>query len=94
MEKYIARGFDYEKAWRSTEELVAKVETILRELPKLIKGEKTLNSKGRSWDDLYVLPSLRVLSCVKPLRWPTEVRDYLERNCADGKVRCYFQDAC
>lgn len=90
----MARGFDYEKAWLSTDELVAEVEAILTELPKLIKGEKTLNAEGRSWNDLYVLPSLRVLSCVKPLRWPTEVREYLEHNCADAKVTCYFQDAC
>lgn len=94
MSKYMAKGFDYQKALASTDELVPKVNDLLREFPALLHGEGTLNQQGWSWDDLYVLPSLRVLTCVKPIKWPAPVRSYVEENHATAGVKCYFDHAC
>ena len=74
MDKYTAKGFSYERALADTEKLVPKVNTLLVEFEELLRSDKALNAFGHSWDDLYVLPSLRVLTCVKALVWPTKVR--------------------
>ena len=94
MDKYTARGFSYERALADTEKLAPKVNTLLVEFEELLRSDKALNAFGHSWDDLYVLPSLRVLTCVKDLVWPAKVRAYVEQNHADAGVACYFEHAC
>ncbi|CAE7378412.1 grxB [Symbiodinium sp. CCMP2456] len=94
MDKYTAKGFSYERALADTEKLAPKVNTLLLEFEELLRSDKALNAFGHSWDDLYVLPSLRVLTCVKSLVWPTKVRAYVEQNHADAGVACYFEHAC
>lgn len=94
MRKYMAKGFDYKQSLASTNDLVPRVDSLLRDFPGLIRGEKTLNPGGWSWDDLYVLPSLRVLTCVKPITWPASVRAYVEDSHGAAGVKCYFDHAC
>ena len=94
MDKYVAKGFNYERALADTNKLVPRVNALLLDFAELLRSEKSLNAAGHSWDDLYVLPSLRVLSCVKPLVWPAKVRGYVEQNHADAGVACYFEHAC
>ncbi|CAE7660585.1 grxB [Symbiodinium sp. CCMP2592] len=94
MDKYTAKGFSYERALADTEKLVPKVNTLLLEFEELLRSDKALNAFGHSWDDLYVLPSLRVLTCVKALAWPAKVRAYVEKNHADAGLACYFEHAC
>jgi len=94
MRKYVAKGFDYTQSLASTNDLVPRVDSLLRDFPGLIRGEKTLNPGGWSWDDLYVLPSLRVLTCVKPITWPASVRAYVEDSHGAAGVKCYFDHAC
>merc|ERR1712224_895606 len=78
MNKYIERGFDYNRALASTDELVPKVEALLSEFEPLVLGERSLNEDGWSWNDLHVLPSLRVLTCVAPLPWPPRALRYVK----------------
>lgn len=93
MQKYMAKGFDYKKSLAKTNELVPQVDSLLEEFPSLMRGEMTLNPRGWSWDDLYVLPSLRVLTCVQPLTWPAVVRAYVEDSHQAAGVKCYFDHA-
>eukprot|EP00931_Biecheleriopsis_adriatica_P104303 TRINITY_DN78987_c0_g1_i1.p1 TRINITY_DN78987_c0_g1~~TRINITY_DN78987_c0_g1_i1.p1 ORF type:complete len:273 (-),score=35.69 TRINITY_DN78987_c0_g1_i1:115-933(-) len=94
MNKYVSRGFDYNKAMDNTEQVLPKVNNLLEKFPDLLKGDLSLNKDGWSWDDLYVLPSLRVLSCVKDLQWPSQTRNYLEAAHAAAGVGLYFDYAC
>eukprot|EP00414_Alexandrium_minutum_P012005 CAMPEP_0113838258 /NCGR_PEP_ID=MMETSP0328-20130328/10443_1 /TAXON_ID=39455 /ORGANISM="Alexandrium minutum" /LENGTH=90 /DNA_ID=CAMNT_0000806779 /DNA_START=1 /DNA_END=269 /DNA_ORIENTATION=- /assembly_acc=CAM_ASM_000350 len=89
MDKYIARGFDYEACLAETAELMPKVEGILSEFEPLLHGDLSLSGNGWSWDDLHVLPSLRILTCVAGLKWPARVLRYVEEAHARAGVRLY-----
>mmetsp|Transcript_56389 Transcript_56389/g.167835 ORF Transcript_56389/g.167835 Transcript_56389/m.167835 type:complete len:307 (+) Transcript_56389:50-970(+) len=94
MDKYTARGFDYEASLASTDELMPKVEKILSDFDPLLRGDASLNGKGWSWDDLHTLPSLRVLTCVSGLRWPARTLRYVEEAHARAGVQLYSEHAC
>ena len=82
------------QALADTSQLVPRVNSLLVEFDELLQSDTALNAFGISWDDLYVLPSLRVLTCVKPLVWPARVRAYVEQNHAKAGLECYFEHAC
>lgn len=94
MEKYIAGGFDYDIALANTEALMPKVEAILEDFEPLVGGDYSLNRGGWSWDDLHILPALRVLTCVGGLTWPPCARRYVEGAHASAGVPLYFDHAC
>uniref|UniRef100_A0A7S0A4D1 GST N-terminal domain-containing protein n=1 Tax=Pyrodinium bahamense TaxID=73915 RepID=A0A7S0A4D1_9DINO len=94
MDKYIARGFDYEASLARTSELVPAVEQLLLEFEPLLLGDDSLNEAGWSWDDLYTLPSLRVLTCVAGLTWPARTLHYVKQAHSAAGVGLYFEHAC
>lgn len=94
MDKYIARGFSYESALTRTDQLLLRMDAILRDFPELLHGERSLNASGWSWDDLYTLPSLRVLTCVAGLTWPERALRYVSTAHDMAGVDLYFDHAC
>jgi len=96
MDRYTAKGFDYEESLARTAELMPKVEQALSDLEPLLRGGRrvSLSGDGWSWDDLHVLPSLRVLTCVAGLAWPSKVRSYVQESHAEAGVGLYFEHAC
>mmetsp|Transcript_70 Transcript_70/g.158 ORF Transcript_70/g.158 Transcript_70/m.158 type:complete len:316 (-) Transcript_70:27-974(-) len=94
MDKYVARGFDYDSALAQTNQLLPRVSQLLADFEILILGNGSLNNVGWTWDDLHTLPSLRVLTCVRGLVWPPRVRAYVTDAHSAAGVELYFDHAC
>jgi len=93
MDKYIARGFDYDDALAQTDQLLPRVSQLLADFEPLLLGDGSLNRVRWTWDDLHTLPSLRVLTCVRGLVWPPRVRAYVADAHSAAGVGLYFDHA-
>lgn len=74
-------GFSYEDAIARTDELIPQVNALLEELDGMLHSSSSCNAWQRGLDDICLLPSLRLLTCVKGVTWPSTVRAYLDANC-------------
>lgn len=93
-QKYEGKGFDYADALQKTDEYIAKVNTLLEEFEGLVFSSSSLSRYGKSMDDIYVLPHLRTLTCVKGIKWPSKTLCYLKRSFYSSKADLYLKHAC
>lgn len=100
--KYVTKSaFNYEEAEAATPQLLEEAGALLEELVPMLRGTTTvdgasvpcLNKWGFSMDDILVLPLLRNLTCVAGLKWPAQVRTYLESICGKAGVKLYTENA-
>ncbi|CAE8608960.1 unnamed protein product [Polarella glacialis] len=92
-------GFDYEASLAKSPQLLKEINDILQELEPMLRGETNertpcLNAWGFSMDDVMILSYMRNLTCVRAIVWPTKVRDYVEKTCAQAGMSTYWQHAC
>lgn len=82
-------GYSFEEAMQQTTMHQAAVEKMLATLPALPQNE----SGTISWDDVFIYPILRNLTCVKGLQFPSVVFDYIERVKNITHTQTYFDRA-
>ena len=94
------RGFDYAEAEAATPQLLVEMQAGLEELATMLRGRDasrggapTLNAWGASVDDALVLPILRSLTCVRDLKWPPLVREYVDGMCEAAGVPLFTEHA-
>lgn len=88
MEKYEKNGFSYAEAKEKEVEARKEMEGLLVVLDKMLNSEKATHTY--TWDDIFVLPELRTLSCAPGLRWPPALRRYLGDSLKRAGVGSYF----
>jgi len=86
-------NLDFDELLSKSDEFIKVINGGLKSLEALIKGDKTLNEGGLSYDDILYLPFLRNLTLVKGINWPAKVKEYVEFNCAKGGLKVYFNQA-
>ena len=72
-----------------SEELIQQVEKQLAELDSLLVGREQVDA-----DDFVLYPSLRMLSIVKGVKYPANVKRYMERMEQATGVDLHFGQAC
>jgi len=84
---------NFDELFAKSGEFIKIVNEGLKQFEGLIKGDKTLNAGGLSYDDIKYLPVLRNITVVKGLTWPPKVKEYVEVNCNKGGLKIYFDQA-
>lgn len=79
---------DFDELIGRTQELVPGVERQLAELDGLLVGREQVDA-----DDFVLYPSLRMLSIVKGIKYPANVRRYMERMEQSTGVPPHFDQA-
>lgn len=79
---------DFDELIARTSELVADVEKQLGELDALLAGRAQVDT-----DDFTLYPSLRMLSIVKGVNYPANVKQYMERMADATGVALHFDQA-
>jgi len=79
----------YEEAEKNTSEMIEKANALLVEFEELLEGDESLCSWGFSMLDVKILPDLRNMTCVKGIKWPPKVLQYVKSNCEKGNVSLY-----
>ncbi len=75
-----------------TDSLIAKVSDLLNQLEPLVVSSNACNGT-LSWDDICLFPILRNLTCVKGLKFPAKIKDYLQSMSEKSKVDLFFDKA-
>ncbi|KES15206.1 Glutaredoxin 2, partial [Gilliamella apicola SCGC AB-598-I20] len=75
-----------------TDSLIAKVSDLLNQLEPLVVSSNACNGT-LSWDDICLFPILRNLTCVKGLKFPAKIKDYLQSMSEKSKVNLFFDKA-
>lgn len=88
-EKLIDRPF--QQAFDQTQQHKSAVEEMLFRLPQLPDPQQHDNQL--SWDDVMIYPVLRNLSIVKDLKFPDQVRRYVEAIARLTNTHTYFERA-
>lgn len=83
---------DFAQNLAETDKYIATVQPLIDELPDLIKSEKALNGE-LSLEDIIVFPMLRNLTCVKYIKFPAKVLDYINKMAELSKIDLYFAKA-
>lgn len=83
---------DFNQNLEKSNEYIQAIQPLLVELTSLIKSENALNGE-LSLEDIIVFPMLRNLTCVKGIKFPKEVLDYLNNMSKLSKVDLYFSKA-
>lgn len=91
-------GFSYEDSLAATPRLLEEISSIMNELEPMLRGvteEGTpcLNQWGFSMDDVTVLAYMRNLTCVKGIRYPHKVLQYIEKTCHVAGLETYSAHA-
>lgn len=82
----------FDECLAQTDSLIAKVADLFNQLESLIASPNACNG-SLSWDDICLFPILRNLTCVKGLKFPTKIREYLESMSEKSKVNLFFDKA-
>lgn len=82
----------FDECLAKTDSLIAKVADLFTQLESLITSPNACNGL-LSWDDICLFPVLRNLTCVKGLKFPTKIREYLESMSKKSKVNLFFDKA-
>lgn len=82
----------FDECLAQTDSLIAKVADLFTQLESLIASPNACNG-SLSWDDICLFPILRNLTCVKGLKFPTKIREYLESMSEKSKVNLFFDKA-
>jgi glutaredoxin 2 len=80
---------DFDELIGGSPELVSDIEGKLAELDGLLAGREHVDA-----DDFVLYPSLRMLSIVKGVNYPANVKRYMERMEQSTGVRLHFDQAC
>lgn len=80
------QNFDYQQALDGTPQHVDQVNAKLLELESLIHGEDSLNAWGFGMDDVILLPSLRLLTCVEGVVFPEKVASYMAATLKESQL--------
>lgn len=80
---------DFDKLIDRTPELVADIEKQLAALDTLLAGREHVDA-----DDFVLYPSLRMLSVVKGVNYPANVKRYMERMEQSTGVHLHVDQAC
>lgn len=83
---------DFAQNLAETDKYIATVQPLIDELSDLIKSEKALNGE-LSLEDIIVFPMLRNLTCVKYIKFPAKVLDYINKMAELSKIDLYFAKA-
>ena len=81
-------GFVADEALAQTPALLQEMEVLLEELEGMLKGSESVNPWGLGMDDIILLPDLRRLTCVKGLKWPAKVENYVNKALAYPAMQC------
>lgn len=79
---------DFDELIDRTSELVQDIERQLSELNTLLAGREHVDA-----DDFVLYPSLRMLSIVKGIEYPANIKRYMERMEQSTGVRLHFDQA-
>lgn len=88
-EAMIKRSF--EQAMSETDKHKVIVEEMLKQLPKLKLPSE--NTHRLSWDDIFIYPDLRNLTMIKDLKFPDNVKQYIDEIKEITKTDTYFDRA-
>lgn len=80
---------DFDELIDRTPELAQDIDGKLSELDTLLAGREHVDA-----DDFVLYPSLRMLSIVKGIKYPPNVKRYMERMEQSTGVRLHFDQAC
>lgn len=80
---------DFDELIGRTPDLVLEVEGQLAKLDALLAGREQVDA-----DDFLLYPSLRMLSIVKGIQYPANVKRYMEHMEQSTGVRLHFDKAC
>lgn len=83
---------DFDDNFARTADYLPAVNQALAKLAAHIRSPDALNG-NLGYEDIYVFPVLRSLSCVQELQWPDAVRDYVECMSQRAQVPLYFDRA-
>lgn len=83
---------DFAQNLAEIDKYIATVQPLIDELSDLIKSEKALNGE-LSLEDIIVFPMLRNLTCVKYIKFPAKVLDYINKMAELSKIDLYFAKA-
>ncbi|QNS14299.1 glutaredoxin 2 [Mannheimia bovis] len=83
---------DFAQNLAETDKYIATVQPLIDELSDLIKSEKALSGE-LSLEDIIVFPMLRNLTCVKYIKFPAKVLDYINKMAELSKINLYFAKA-
>jgi len=75
-----------------TIQISQQVEALLIKLNQMLESDHACNGE-LSIDDICLFPVLRNLTCVKGLRFPPKVGNYIETMAKQSKVNLYFANA-
>jgi len=92
--KWEKKGYNLKDALARTAQLLIEIDELLMLLnDKILYDEYSVNEFGFGMDDILLIPDLRTLTCVKGIKWPKKVRNYLENAFENTIADLYFKDA-
>ncbi|SUC09962.1 glutaredoxin GrxB protein [Pasteurella canis] len=83
---------DFAQHMSKTDEYLSRLELDLDKLESLVIGGTSLN-QSLSLEDILVFPILRNLTCVKGLKFPEKIDNYVKKMSALSKVNLYTKQA-
>jgi len=93
-QKYEKQDFDYISAEAQTSELLKKVNPMMEEFAvNILYDEHSVNEFGFGLDDILVLPDLRTMTCVKGIKWPPKLKNYIKNSFCSTIAQPYFDCA-
>ena len=82
----------FDECLAQTAQLVDRLTPALNKLEKHLESSKSCQD-SLSLDDICLFPILRNLTCVKALRFPPNVKSYLESMAKKAQITLYFEYA-
>ncbi|GJH43150.1 GrxB family glutaredoxin [Pasteurella canis] len=83
---------DFAQHMSKTDEYLSRLKLDLDKLESLVIGGTSLN-QSLSLEDILVFPILRNLTCVKGLKFPEKIDNYVKKMSALSKVNLYTKQA-
>jgi len=84
-------GFDFAQALTGSDNFKAATEAMLASLPT--PELPSAHNNTISWDDVVVFPTLRNLSMVHDLKFPPQLRRYMDEICHTTSTSLYLDQA-
>lgn len=83
---------DFEQHWENTENYLARLHQDLDKLAPMILSVQAANGE-LSMEDILLFPILRNLTCVKGLRLPSTIKEYVQTMAEQSQIGLYTEMA-
>lgn len=83
---------DFQESFYNTTDYLYNVNQSLKEISPYFQSDEAVNGT-LGYEDIYLFPVLRSLSCVQPLDFPDNIRNYMEKMSERTNISLYFDRA-